>query len=222
MGEFNDWVMRGMNRAFGEFAKLPGRAARALSSLGWEVSAMARAELSELVSAVDRKIKEAVARVASLPSRASAALSGARSYLYSAGVNLILGMVDGILSRANAIADAARGVVSRAIAAAKGALGINSPSKVFAKIGEQTGEGFVVGLDGMQRDVAKSMGALVGVPSMRLSTMANLSTVTAGGGDRVVEGTLLLDSGELMGKFRGVLTEHERQQVSILRAGRRG
>jgi hypothetical protein len=222
MGEFNDWVMRGMNRAFGEFAKLPGRAARALSSLGWEVSAMARAELSELVSAVDRKIKEAVARVASLPSRASAALSGARSYLYSAGVNLILGMVDGILSRANAIADAARGVVSRAIAAAKGALGINSPSKVFAKIGEQTGEGFVVGLNGMQRDVAKSMGALVGVPSMRLSTMANLSTVVAGGGDRVVEGMLVLDSGELMGKFQGVLIEHDQQLVSTLRAGRKG
>ncbi|MFH8926400.1 hypothetical protein ACH4D4_05025 [Streptomyces pristinaespiralis] len=222
MTDFEFWVARGVDNAISQLAKSPGRAARALSSLGWEVSSMARAELSELVAAVNQKINEAVARVAALPSRAAGALRGARSYLYSAGVNLVLGLMDGILARASSVAAAAKGVVERAIAAAKGALGINSPSRVFREIGEQTGQGLVIGLDDMRHDVAKSMGSLVGVPTMKLSSMANLSTVPAGGASAAFTGNLYLESGELLGVVSGVMDQRDRQLVSTLRAGRKG
>ncbi|NWF25230.1 hypothetical protein HW130_02955 [Streptomyces sp. PKU-EA00015] len=41
-------------------------------------------------------------------------------------------------------------------------------------------------------------------------------------GDTVVEGTLVLDSGELMGKFQGVLVQRDQALISTLRAGRKG
>ena len=41
-------------------------------------------------------------------------------------------------------------------------------------------------------------------------------------GDMTVEGTLVLDSGELMGTFRGVMNQRDQQLISAARAGRTG
>lgn len=226
MGKARDGIDRraqeAVLRAVLAFAKLPGKARAALADLGWQMSSKARQELAELLAAINRRVGEAVDRIASLPVRAAGALRGIGSYLYGAGVQLVMGLISGIMSRASSVADSARRVVSNAIGAAKDALGINSPSRVFMEIGEQTGQGLVVGIAGMRRDVAGAMTGLVDVPSMRLSTMANLSTVAAADAGAVFEGALYLDSGELLGVVHGVMNQRDQQLVSTLRAGRRG
>ncbi|MEV0456047.1 hypothetical protein [Catellatospora methionotrophica] len=48
----------------------------------------------------------------------------------------------------------------------KKALGINSPSRVFAKLGESVGEGMALGIDRSAGKVTKAVGALTAIPSV--------------------------------------------------------
>ena len=84
--------------------------------------------------------------VRSIINSCKSAARGAASALVSAGRSLITGFISGIKSAAGRVAAAARGVVQNAINAAKSALKINSPSKVFIKIGASVNEGFALGL----------------------------------------------------------------------------
>ncbi|WP_288745520.1 tape measure protein [uncultured Enterococcus sp.] len=79
--------------------------------------------------------------------------------LYSIGMNIISGLINGItgmLGRLwNTISNIASGISSRI----SGILGIHSPSRVMAKIGMYTGLGLINGMDSMQKGVAKQAGA---------------------------------------------------------------
>lgn len=76
--------------------------------------------------------------------------------LFDIGKNIIDGMIGGIKSMGKKLVDSAKGVVDGAINGAKKLLGIKSPSRVFKQIGVYTGEGFVVGMDNMVRNVGKA------------------------------------------------------------------
>jgi len=89
------------------------------------------------------------------------AMSGAGSWLWDAGWQLIQGMISGIRAAAGAVASAARSVVEGAVNAAKSALHIGSPSKVFMEIGQQTGEGFVLGVEKTRADVTGVFGSIL-------------------------------------------------------------
>ena len=89
------------------------------------------------------KVGQAIGKAIQAAKRAA---SKAGSALVSAGRSLITGFISGIKSAAGKVAAAARGVVQNAINAAKSALKINSPSKVFIKIGASVNEGFALGL----------------------------------------------------------------------------
>lgn len=80
-------------------------------------------------------------------------LGGAAS---GAGGAIIDGFVSGIDSKAGAVAEAVVRAAGNAIAAAKRILGIASPSRVFAEIGDYTGQGFALGIDGAANDVVHS------------------------------------------------------------------
>ncbi|MER6367453.1 hypothetical protein ABT255_03570 [Streptomyces mirabilis] len=75
-----------------------------------------------------------------------AALSGIANLLDSVGVNVVQGMVDGIRANIGLVVAAAQDMAGSAVTAAETTLGIASPSKVFAKIGVDTGRGFIQGL----------------------------------------------------------------------------
>ena len=68
--------------------------------------------------------------------------------LRNMGVAIVQGLIDGVRSMAQKLIDAAVGVVNNAIAAAKALLGIQSPSAVFAAIGQDSVAGFVAGIMG--------------------------------------------------------------------------
>lgn len=93
------------------------------------------------VEAVITKIKEIDAFLRGYgPVVASAALS--------VGTAIVDGIKNGINAGLEWVKTAARNVAAAAVQAAKDLLNIGSPSKVFEEIGEQTVEGFVVGIDG--------------------------------------------------------------------------
>ena len=83
------------------------------------------------------------------------ALMSIRSYyssFYSAGGYLAQGFANGISASAFAAVIAARAMAMAAKQAAEAALGEHSPSKVFRRIGEYVGEGFVLGIGSYESD----------------------------------------------------------------------
>ncbi|MFC9846654.1 phage tail tape measure protein [Streptomyces sp. NPDC060223] len=95
-------------------------------------------------------VNNLVGKVKGIKGSVLGALSGAGSWLYNAGRQVIQGLINGIRSMVGAAVSAAKGVVKGAIDGAKNLLGINSPSRVFKEIGQFTVEGLALGLEKTQ------------------------------------------------------------------------
>ncbi len=89
----------------------------------------------------------------------SAIKSGAGS-LNNIGKNLIEGLWNGIKAKFDSVIDRVKAMASKLPQAVKKVLGIASPSKVFAKLGKYTGEGFAIGIERSYREVQSAMGGL--------------------------------------------------------------
>ena len=100
---------------------------------------------------------------AAVASCLSSAVSSMRSYyytFYNAGSYLVAGFAAGISASSYLAVARARAMANAAAQAAKAALDINSPSKVFKKIGYSVPEGFAMGIDKMSGMVKKSSVAM--------------------------------------------------------------
>ncbi len=98
--------------------------------------------------------------IAALPQIVSAILNGFRQSVSSVveiGKNIVSGLWEGIKSMASWLASKARDFFSNIVKSAKKALGIASPSKVFAEIGENMGQGVGVGFTDAMEDVNKQI-----------------------------------------------------------------
>jgi hypothetical protein len=94
------------------------------------------------------------------------AVAGVVSYLRSVnlaeiGSDMMRGLAAGITGAAGFLVDAIRNAINGAIKSAKSLLGIASPSKVFAGIGEDTGEGFERGVDRVAPDAQSALANMV-------------------------------------------------------------
>ncbi|GIO18163.1 hypothetical protein J18TS1_12630 [Oceanobacillus oncorhynchi subsp. incaldanensis] len=90
-------------------------------------------------------------------------LNTVRSYISpmrSAGLALATGMANGISSGSNRVVAQARNMANRAASAARKALDINSPSRVFADIGEFVAQGLA---DGIGSNAYEAIAATVGM-----------------------------------------------------------
>ena len=83
----------------------------------------------------------------------------------SLGKEMMIGLAKGIAGAAGAVVDSITGAVGGAVKAAKKMLGIASPSKLFMGFGEDTGEGYVRGVDAMADDVGDAMRDMVAPPA---------------------------------------------------------
>lgn len=92
----------------------------------------------------------------------NSAINGVRSVsgFYSAGRDSGQGYLDGLMSKASAIANAAAEVVSNALRAAKNAIDSNSPSKKYFKLGSDSDEGYILGVKSKAGEVNDSMSTL--------------------------------------------------------------
>ena len=98
-------------------------------------------------------------------------LSGAANWLYGIGRNIVEGLISGVQSLAGTIGNAFLSMVPGWIVGPfKQALGIASPSKVFAGVGENIGEGVLVGVGRTQARIDDRMASLVSVPAVGVSS----------------------------------------------------
>lgn len=104
--------------------------------------------------------------------------SGARD-TRSIGMNIAYGIRDGINLGASSVINAAANMASRAAQAARDTLQIHSPSKVFEKIGEFTGEGFVEGFNGSDilGEMERNMNAMIRNAEALMSVQSNYAPI---------------------------------------------
>jgi len=98
--------------------------------------------------------------------------------LADVGMQMMIGLANGITGAAGAVFNAIKGTVTGAIDGAKKLLMIKSPSQVFAEIGMQTGAGMVEGVDASAADVQGSMASMVAPPDA-LETVGSTSSASS-------------------------------------------
>lgn len=75
------------------------------------------------------------------------------------GKNIGTGLWNGLKSMKDWVIDKVKGMGKAILGGLKKVLGIKSPSKEFAIVGKYSAEGYVEGLDGMQKEIDKSVSA---------------------------------------------------------------
>lgn len=104
--------------------------------------------------------------VRGIPQRIVDGLGALGQLLYSAGRDLLQGLINGITDKVSGAITAVKDAVSGVIDGAKDLLGINSPSRVFMEIGAYTSEGFALGIESRQRLASDAMSNLVAPPAV--------------------------------------------------------
>lgn len=114
-----------------------------------------------IVTGLIKAIPDIITAVIDMIPQIISALIDAIPQIIDAGWQLIQGLVKGIIDAGSMVFDAIGDIVNGAIGWAKDLLGIASPSKVFRTIGDQTGQGLALGLDGSRSSVESAAGRLV-------------------------------------------------------------
>ena len=115
---------------------------------------VAKGGFSNVLSAITQYIKQVPSTVSNFMTQAVNKIKSIN--LFSIGKSMIQGLINGIKNMASGVVGAIGNVVTSAIDSAKKKLGINSPSRVFRKIGDGTGEGLILGIQGKENDVKKA------------------------------------------------------------------
>lgn len=149
-------ISGGLNAAAGVVGSILGSIAGTFSSI-----------FGGIGRAVGDTIGTVVGFFTSLPGKIMGALSGAGSWLYNVGADIVRGLQNGVASLAGSIGNFFLSLLPGWIVGPfKAALGISSPSKVFAGYGENIGEGIIQGVSGMKEAVNAAVGSLVSVPAV--------------------------------------------------------
>jgi hypothetical protein len=133
-------------------------------------------------------INSIVSFFAGLPGQISAAVGAMGTLLYSAGVNVITGLRNGITAAFNNMIEYIRGLAARIATAFRSALGIASPSKVFREYGINIGEGLALGIDDSLTGVDRSLNNLIDTSMLSnlnspVSALATQGSATTAGTD---------------------------------------
>lgn len=122
-----------------------------------------KTKFEEFKNAVQEKMNAAKQKIIDIWNQAKSFLEGID--LYSIGVNIIQGLVNGIGSMAGAIKEKIAGIGSSIKDGITGALQIHSPSRFMIWVGEMLGAGLVNGIGSMIQPVA-SMAKKMAIASM--------------------------------------------------------
>lgn len=135
----------------------------AFESSAPRVTAAGNGMITNLVTAIKTsgvRVNDVVSRVAI---NAATFVRNAHTSFHSAGANLAQSFANGISENAYKAAAKARAMADAAVRAARKALDINSPSKVFAKLGSSVPEGFARGIGKFTGDIEDSSVAMARV-----------------------------------------------------------
>ena len=142
------------------------------------VSAIVNA-MSNFVSSVISGFSNAVSQVQGGMQRAYRTIVNFVSQFASAGMDLMRGLVRGIMDGMKWVVDAARNVARSAVNAAKNALGIHSPSRVFKDIGAYTMEGMHLGMNTEGSKVIDLASSIASRVSSGFNSSLNIPKITS-------------------------------------------
>lgn len=200
-GEAWEWlkqkVQEGVHAVVTFFQDLPGKIREKLQELYTAVKTKAEEIMGALKTAVQEKGEEAIDWFKSLPTKIQAFLSGAVTWLYGAGRDIMEGLLQGLRS----MWDGLTGLVGDIAGAITGGLGdwldFGSPSKVMRQYGKWTAQGLIEGMASMEDAVR--LGAISMVNPIATMPVPELAGVGAVGGASktlqvtVAEGAVQLD-----------------------------
>ena len=129
-----------------------------------------------LISGISSAFGSLLSKVGALARRIPTAIKTGVGSLVGVGRNLIEGLWSGIKAKFDSVIARVKALASRLPEAVKKVLGIASPSKVFKRLGNYTGEGFAIGIEKSYRQVQNAMGGLYSLrPAGALSGNMTLS-----------------------------------------------
>lgn len=143
--------------------RLISTTARTMSSKTSLFSSAGKSLMGAFVNGISSQSGAASSAAASCVSAALSGLNGRYSDFYNAGAHVASGFANGISQGTYAAAAKARAMAQAAYNAAKSALDINSPSKLFRRLGYCIPEGFAQGIDRMSKYVENSSLAMANV-----------------------------------------------------------
>lgn len=156
--------------------------------------------VGSMVAQTRTNIANMVGFFTAIPGQVRASIGNLGGTLYSAGRDLIKGLINGATSLLKNLGNTFANILPEAIRGPfKAALGINSPSKVFAEYGKNITQGLVGGVAAGSPSVARTMGSLVSVPNMSgaVSAVATQASVAGSGG--ASSAPIYTDAGHLIG-----------------------
>lgn len=103
--------------------------------------------------------------------------------LYMDGYNTAIGLANGISAGESEVINAVAQMCADAVAEAEYRLDINSPSRVFKRLGEYTAEGFGIGYEDKMDDVRATIAESMEVPNLTGRSAAGTNAVYGNSGD---------------------------------------
>ena len=175
--------------------------ARSVTTSGMSsIVSVVRSGMSQLVAAVQSGCNQAVAAARSAANGIRAAFASVS--LYSAGINMMSGLVSGINAMRGAVMAAASSIAASAAAAVNSALKIHSPSRVMIKSGQFVGEG-----------LARGMTATAGIVQKAASQSMTQPVLESSNEVRKIEAPATMQSrSSVIGETIGTLTGDRQQQ----------
>lgn len=178
---FGNAVSTVVSNVIAWFRALPGRILGFVSGIGTRITSFFASIPGSIGGIVDR----VVGFFRSLPGNIVSALASIGGTMARIGEDMISGLVNAL--NPGRVIDKIKSIIGDALGWAKRLLGINSPSKVFAKIGEFTVQGFALGIDQQTDTATRAMGRLGGavisaaprtIPAPRVATSASAPGIT--------------------------------------------
>lgn len=164
------------------------------------IVSVVRSGMSQLVAAVQSGCNQAVAAARSAANSIRAAFASVS--LYSAGINMMSGLVSGINAMRGAVMAAASSIAASAAAAVNSALKIHSPSRVMIESGQFAGEG-----------LARGMAATAGIVQKAASQSMAQPVIDSSNEVRKIEAPETMRSrSSVIGETIGTLTGARKQQ----------
>ena len=149
---------------WGQFSSFVSSKARELASAA--VSEFARLA-SGALNSVSRLVGDVGRFFGQLPGVIRSALGNAGAILFSAGAQIVQGLISGLLSKLAVLRQVAASIAETVAGAVTDFLKISSPSKLFISIGEDTLAGFILGLKKTMPALADQVGQIaLAVPSL--------------------------------------------------------
>lgn len=192
-----DWVTgatsTGVQKSTDAVSALPGKAADAISSLPGAIGNWISSAWTQAVSSTGRGIDNVINLVRGIKDKALSALSGAGSWLYNVGADMIRGLVNGLTGMLGWAVDQARAIANKIKDGFLHALDSHSPSRVMDReVGRTILPGVMQGIDHDLPDMMRYLGAVGNLMVQGFKPTVNVAAPTVHTGDTM----LSVDLGE--------------------------